>query len=349
MTRMANESMFGRAIAALFGKHERRPDEDAQLVAELTDMIVDTVEPKVRAHARYRQELHDCVQATIAYLRELARAPVQPVLLARANWSADPRLNAFFGRAEDVPAFLGASPELRAFFDDPANAGVDEAYALLAMKREEKTVLGPRVEDGLLRQDVARTAVNFTRHRLLAPAARAEEAQLEVGRRVMQRLAQVALARILAIDRQGLLHGQKKSYLANKLRFLRLAQDGMEGIVDDPVAIARQIEAVQHDLEQVDKDYVEAKASLVTLDGYIAQIREVFAHPELHVALTQKELRLDRMNIKVGPQDTEPHQVLALAELQVGDRVDAVVAFARCPRAEMPPLEYRLDHAERYL
>ena len=346
---MANASLFDRAVAALFGRDRPPPGQDAQLVAELTDMIVDTVEPKVRAHARYRQELQGCVQATVAYLRELAGAPLRPVLLTRANWNADPRLNAFFGAAADVPEFLGRSQELRAFFDDPANAAVPEAFALLAMKREDKTVLGPRVEDGLLRQDVARTAVNFTRHRLVAPSATAEEAQLEVGRRVMHRLAQVALGRILAIDRQGLLQGQKKSYLAGKLRYLRLAQDGMENIVDDPAAIARQIDTVQHDLDRVDKDYVEAKAGLVTLDGYIAQIREVFAHPEQHVALTQKELRIDRMNIQVEPRDGEPHNVLALAELRVGDRVDAVVAFARCPRSEMPPVVDRLAQAERYL
>ena len=178
-------SLFDRTIGVLFGRNGQHPGQDAELVAELTDMIVDTVEPKVRAHSRYRQELQGCVQATVAYLRELARAPVQPVLLTRANWNGDPRLNAFFGRADDVPEFLGRSKELRAFFDDPANAGVDEAFALLAMKREDKTVLGPRVEDGLLRQDVARTAVNFTRHRLVAPSATAGEAQLEVGRRVM--------------------------------------------------------------------------------------------------------------------------------------------------------------------
>jgi hypothetical protein len=349
MVRMAQDSLFGRAIAVLFRKPERLPDDDGRLVAELTDMIVDTVEPKVRAHSRYRQELQGCVQTTIAYLRGLARVPLEPVLLARANWSGDPRLNAFFGRAEDIPAFLGRSQELRAFFDDPAHAGVGEALALLAMKREEKTVLGPRVEQGLLREDVARTAVNFTRHRLVAPAATTEEARLEVGRRVMQRLAQVALGRILAIDRLGLLHGQKRSYLATKLRYLRLAQDGMEGIVDDPATIAKQIEAVQRDLDQVDKNHVEAKAALGTLDGYIAQIREVFAHPEQHLALTHTELRLDRMNIKVEPKEDEPHDVLELAQLKVGDRVDAVVVVARCPRAEMPPLENRLAQAERYL
>jgi hypothetical protein len=41
-------------------------------VAELTDLVVDTVEPKVRANRRYRQKLEPCMRTTIAYLREWA-------------------------------------------------------------------------------------------------------------------------------------------------------------------------------------------------------------------------------------------------------------------------------------
>ena len=346
---MATASLFDRAIAVLLGKDEVRTDQDRELVAEMTDMIVDTVEPKVRAHRHYRQKLEGCVRTTIAYLRELGRTPPDTVLLTRANWSVDPRLNAFFGSPDDVPVFLGRSRELRAFFDDPAHAGAADAFALLAMKREEKTVLGSRFEDGILKQDVPQTAVNFVRHRIVAPAATEQEARLEVGRRIMLRLAQVALGSILAIDRQGVVQAQKKTYLATRLRFLKLAQDGMEGIVEDPSTIAKQIAEVQGELDQSVKDYIEVKSTLVTLDGYIEQIEQVFAHPERHVALTRAEVRLSRMNIKVGAQSEEPAHNLTLAELRVGDRVDAVVAFVRCPRSEMPPVEDRLAQAERFL
>jgi hypothetical protein len=97
------------------------------------------------------------------------------------------------------------------------------------------------------------------------------------------------------------------------------------------------------------RDYIEVKSSLVTLDGYIEQIRQVFAQPEQHVALTQSGLRLNRMNIKVGAESEEAAHNLTLAELRVGDRVDAVIAFVRCPRSELPPVEDRLAHAERFL
>ena len=44
----------------------------------------------------------------------------------------------------------------------------------------------------------------------------------------------------------------------------------------------------------------------------------------------------------------EPHQALTLAELRVGDRLQAVT-FVRCPRAELPAREDLLAKAERFL
>ncbi len=48
---------------------------------------------------------------------------------------------------------------------------------------------------------------------------------------------------------------------------------------------------------------------------------------------------MSRMSIKVDAGAPEPHDTLALAELRIGDKVDAVIAFVRCPRAELPAKE----------
>jgi hypothetical protein len=345
---VAAASLFDRAVAVLFGRQSpAASDADQQLVAEITDAIVDTVEPKVRAQRRYRQKLEPCVRATIAYLREVGSTPLQPLLLARGRWGSDPFLNAFFASADDIPAFLGRSKELRAFFEGAS--GASEAFALLGMRREEKTVLAPRLENGVMTEEVAQTTVSFSGHRLVAPSASEEETKLEVGRRIMLRLAQVALGRILEIDRKGVQSEQHKAWLSTRMRFLKLAQDGMEGIVDDPSTIAQQIAQVQRELDQAVKDYIEVKSTLVTLDGYIAQIEEVFGHPEQHVSLTRSELHLNRMNVKVEPGREEPHEALTLAELRVGERLNAVVAFVRVPRSELPAKEDLLAKAERFL
>ncbi|MBC5785706.1 hypothetical protein H8N03_22385 [Ramlibacter sp. USB13] len=338
-------ALIDRLVAALFGREDAAPDQ--ALVAEMTDLVVDTVEPRVRAQRRYREKLEPCIRTTIACLREVGRAPLEPLLLARARWGEDRRLNAFFATAEDVPAFLGRSKELRSFF--AAQPGVHEAFALLGMRREEKTVFAPRLQGGMLMEDVAQTTVDFTGHRLVGLAADEAQARLEVGKRMVLRLAQVALGRILEIDRQGLKKEQHKAYLSTRLRFLKLAQDGMQGIVDDPATIAQQVADVKRELDAAVKDYIEVKSSLVTLDGYIAQIEEVFAHPERHVALTRTELRMNRMNVKADPGQADAPEALTLAELRIGDRPAAVIAFVRCPRAEMPAEQDLLARAERFL
>ena len=343
-------SLFDRAFAVLFGRDQQvRPDQDQAFVAELTDMIVDTVEPKVKAQRNYRHKLEPCVRTTIAFLRQVGRTPLQPLLLTRANWGHDDSLRAFFAAADDIPAFLGRSKELRAFFDAPVNAGVGEAIALLGMRREEKTVFAPRSTGGALMEEVARTTVNFTGHRLVAPAATEQQTRLEVGRRIVLRLAQVALGRILEIEEQGLKQEQRKAVLATRLRFLKLAQDGMQGIVDDPLTIAQQIADVQRQLDHAVKDFIEVKSTLATLDGTIAQIQEVFGNPERHVALTRHELRVDRMNVKVDAAANESNRAITLAELRVGERTQAVIAFVRCPRSEMPAKVDLLAQAERFL
>jgi len=348
---MAQPSLFDRIVATLFGGAQPPADSKAErkLIADATEAIVDTVEPKVRHRNRYADKLEPCVRKTIAYLRAIARERLEPVLLSRAAWSDDPRVNAFFATPDEVPACLGRSRELRAFFEDPSNADVQEAYALLGMKKEERTVLAPQFEGDTLKQEVAQVTVSFSGHRLLAPAATLAATRLEIGRRIIQRLAQVALSRIIALDQKANELQQHKAYLGARMRLLNLARDGMEGIVSDPATIGEQMKAVERELKDTVDEYVETKGSLATLDGYLEQIDEVFSHPEQHLALTHTPLRLSRLGFKVNASETGLINELTLAELAIGENLNAAIAIVRCPRSELPPKEDLVAKAERYL
>ena len=158
---MAQSSLFERVVATLFGGAEDASASPAeqQLIAETIEMIVETVEPRVRMHARYREKLQGPVRCTIEYLRTLGKQPLEPILLTRKAWADDPRVNAFFARADDVPGCLGRSRELRAFFEDPVNKDIEEAFALLGMKKDERSVFAPQLEGDVLKHDVAQVAV----------------------------------------------------------------------------------------------------------------------------------------------------------------------------------------------
>src|SRR5580765_287266 len=342
--------MFERIAAALFGSGRQAVDQkaDRELIDELIEGVVDAVEPKVRMESRYRQKLSPCIARSIAYLRSIGREGLEPVLLTRSAWNDDARVNAFYATADDVPKFLGRTKELRAFFDNPANAEQTEAFALLAMKKEERQVFGAELHGDAVRHAVAQTTVSFSGHRLLAPAATLAAARLEIGKRILLRLAQVALSRIVELDMKATELQQHKAYLGARLRVLALARDGMAGIVEDPATIASEIQAVERKLKGAVDQYIDTKGSIATLDGYLKRIDEVFSHPEQHLALSHTPLRVSRMGVKVE-DDSVPANALDLVELAIGEKLKVAIAIVRCPRSELPPKEDLVAQAERYL
>jgi len=348
---MAQSSLFDRVVSTLFGGGQPRLDNEAdrQVIADTIEAVVETVEPRVRLNARYRDKLEGGIRATIAHMRAIAGEGLDPILLARAAWNDDPCLNAVFARADDVPACLGGSRELRAFFDVPANRDVQEAYALLIMKKEERTVLAPRLQGDKLEQDIAQVTVNFSGHRVIAPTATLLDTRREIGKRIMQRLAQIALSRIIALDTKATELAEHKGFLAARMRLLNLARDGMEGIVKDPATISQEMKEVEREMKDTMADFIEAKSSLATLDGYIKQIDGVFSHPDQHLTLTHTPLRVNRMGFKSDDASSGPVNDLNLVELSIGEDLRIAIAIVRCPRSELPPKEDLVAKAERYL
>src|SRR5258706_9923660 len=84
-------SFFDRVVASLFGGGQPRLDDEAdrQLVDDTIEAVVDMVEPRGRHDTRYPRKLEGCVCKTIAYLRAIAREPLEPVVPPRAAWSAE--------------------------------------------------------------------------------------------------------------------------------------------------------------------------------------------------------------------------------------------------------------------
>jgi len=342
-------SLFDRVTRLLFGPSSGADGEAGQqLVWDVTDAMVEAVDPRVRLRTGYRDKLAKGVGVTIAHLRALGRASLQPLTLSRAAWSEDPRLRAFFAAADDIPACIGRSHEVRRFFEQHADG--TEAYALLGMQRDERRVLAPRLVEGVMRPDVPQTTVSFSRHRLIAPAADEPGARLEIGMRIMQRLAQRVLARIVAVDQQAKDLELHKAYLAMKLRMLQHGRDGMEGLVGDPAAVEIQIADVQRALKEATVGYREAKGSLATLDGTLGHIDAVLMQPDLHVALVHHRMRVTLLGVKVeAAADDEPALDLELDDLSIGDGFTVTIALARIPRTELPARDGMLAKAERLL
>ena len=342
-------SFLDRVVSALFGSsHDNTSVADRDLVAELTETIVEAVEPRVRLRSGYRKKLAEGVRITVAHLRELGRFPLAPILLSRAAWAVDPYVRTFFANQAEVTDCIARSHDVRRFFEEHPDC--NEAYALLGMKRTERQVLAPGREAGVIRQDVSQTTVSFSEHRFLAPAADEALARLDVGRRIVQRLAQLVLVRIVAIDQRGKDLQFHQAYLLMKWRMLQHGRNGMQVLVSDPASIEQQMAEVDRELKETTENYHEAKRSLSTLDGYIDHINAVLSHPEQQVGIERVHMRVSLLGIKVdAPTSDEPTNELELTDLFIGEGLRATVALVRIPREELAPKEDLLARAERFL
>ena len=344
-------ALYDRVASALFGRGgaDAGDEVDKQLVADMTELVVETVDSRLRLQPRYADKLEGCMRKTIAHLRAMGRQPMEPLLLSRAAWTADPRLNAYFASADDVPALLGRSRELRAFFSTPANRELGEAYALLAMKREERSVLGNRQEGDRVLSDVVLATVSFSGHRLFAPSATLEATRLEVGRRIIRRLAELALKRVVDLDMKATELGERKAWLAARLRLVKLSIDGAAGLLEDTVETRSQMAALERELAETVHEFIETKASISTLDRVRQHIETVFGNPEQHLSLRQVPMRLSRMGVRVDDDSQGPANEFVLSELAIGDGLDVAITLVRCPLAEMPPERDPLANAERFI
>jgi len=342
-------SLLDRVVSALFGdKPEKSGVADQELIDGLIEAVVEAVEPRVRLRAGYRAKLAEGARLTVAHLRELGRLPLASIVVGRAAWAADPYVRAFFGNAADVTDCIARSRDVRRFFEQHPDCS--EAHALLGMKRAERQVLAPRMEGGVMRQDVAQTTVSFSEHRLLAPAADEARTRLDVGHRIVQRLAQLVLARIVAVDERAKDLNLHQAYLVMKRRMLERGRDGMQVMTSDPASIELQIADVERELKETTESYREAKGSLSMLDGYIDHINAVLTHPEQQVGMERVHMRVNLLGVKVDtPTSDEPTNQLELTELHIGEGLRATVALVRIPREELAPKEDLLAKAERFL
>lgn len=348
---MAFAELFTDIATRLFGPGAP-PDADQALVDDAIEAIVDAVDPRIRAERSYRRKLAPGVRRTLEHMRAIGRRLPAPIALSPASWRSEPLLRCCFARPEQLRELLGRSRELYRFFD--ANPGCDEAHALLALGRDERTVLAPALVGGELRQDVQQVVVSFDRRRLIAPAADALGCRREVGAAILRRMAALALQGMVGKERRVKDLEERKGILATRLRMLHLRRDGVQRAMqdegeDEAGDPALEIAQLESALQATVDEFVAAKASLATLEGIIDNVRRIFEAPEKVLGLETVELRLSGTGVRVEAGSGEAATELRLQELFIGEGLRGVIAFVRCARQDMPPPDEAIRRAERTL
>lgn len=316
-------------IARLFG-NPKPQGTDAELEAALA-RAVEQVEPRLKQAGDFPQRYRRCVAHSLEYVRQLAQAVPGPVEIAPELYAQDPFVHVLFSGPEQIQQALCMSHAMHEYARRPGGPGA-EVYALMGIRRREKTAFGMELQGELLRRDVAQRVVIFTDHTLSDPAPTEAEARRLLIWNLFDSLLMRVSERIKARrqDRQAL--EQERDYLCAELR----------------LAPPDRRSALQERLQKVLAELAVASATL-DLRRLAQDFDEVLLNPEQHLRLERVTLNVDGMGV-LRPNGAPAAHTLEFTDLYGRDRRRWTVVMVHChPRPELLAMDERLNQASRWL
>jgi hypothetical protein len=326
--------MLNRLVDRLRGRYQRLDEQDIERAIEI---IVDETDPRLRLVSGYRRKLRKPVIRSLVYVDQLVARIPGPFEVSRRAYGGNPQVNALFGSADDIDSLFARSRALRGYFRD--TPGCDRVFVPLAMYRQEKKVMGMTLDGDIVRRDVARTAVNFSGHRLGVCAASEAELRGKLKWRGIHNLAITALENISRMKTSTAKLQEQQTLLKMKLRDIQAQHRGLDVLAESPGKGDQEWQALNTHLEETGRKLGEAGAGLATLADYLVQVVRVFNHPSRYLQVRPGSVRVDRMGIKAEDASTEQGSEIVSASIGIGDKPPFEAILASFDRTSMAAAE----------
>lgn len=266
------------------------------------ERILAGTDPRLKLLPDHRQRLGPAAAATLEHARACVAALTGPRRLDREAFARDPLIHACFGSAERIGSTIHEDPTIRDWLATPHGHAAPALYALLALTCEERAGFGVQLDNGVLHRDVPQTVVNFTRPVFLAPAANESGCREAVVWIVFDYCVQCALEHLTGLrERREELETRYRLHLG-KLRALARAHRGLGAIAGQAGNDADRA-AAERELADIEQQLQAAVADTATLDDYLARIVEVLSAPQALILVAHRQLRIDRVGIRVDAPD----------------------------------------------
>lgn len=330
--------LFGMP-GAWFSAHEASRLSPQQRAANEADVesVVDGIEPRMRLVRGYRKKLQPALATARAYIDTLVERIPGPLDVTPRAFVSDPHVNAFFATPQELRRVFSHSPELRAFFEQPANAEIDTACALLCMVEQEKTVLGMELAHGVIRRDVTQTAVNFSDHKVLSPAASEADTRQGLKNCIFDALVSHALQHIADVKAHKRELQDQRRILYGRLRTRQAQSNGLGLLLSTAPADAAETDNIEKKLAAAEQRLRHLPAIQDAPRHYLNEVKAIMAQPQAFIQLNQASFQLSKMGIKVKTGSRQPAHTVELAEIAISNVLKRVVVIVRYPRAEMLP------------
>lgn len=289
-----------------------RPDPDLLAAIEL---VVDVADPDIRQVRGYRQELRGPVSAAMAYCDSLVDKLPGPVRLSRSHYYDDPLVKAVFPSYAQMKTVVQSALQA-ASFQEEKDA---DMFGLLTMSRTERTIFTHEQQGDMLVADVAKRAVNFTHHRIVALSPALDTAIENLRKRALEVLARVTMEKIFTI-RSTVEELREQQVRLQSLRRIVTGRNHAKFLFAHPTReTEREIERINQQLNEIEGKLEKAGAQLATPKDALKLVRESIGTPDASLVLQRKRLRVDWMNVLLDEQDSSEGNDITLAEFTAGE------------------------------
>lgn len=323
--------MLSRLADWLRGRYARLDEQD---IERAIDTIVEQTDPRLRLVRAYRRKLRKPVVRSLVYADDLIERIPGPFEISRKAYGSNPQVNALFGSASDIDDLFARSKMLHDFFRD--NPDCDHVYVPLVMQQRETQVFGMALSGDIVRRDVPRTSVNFSKHRLgVVCAAHAAELRDKLKWRGIHFLAVTALEHITRLKADTAQLEEQRTLLQMKLRDNRSQHQGLDALVAAPPEDTQEQQALEQHLEDTVLKLRAARTGMATLDDYLDQVCRVLNHPSRFLRVRRQSVRVDRMGIKSDAMSHQPGSAVVSATVSIGGHPAVAMIMASFQRKNL--------------
>ena len=303
-------------LSRLIDRYQTQQRERARqrlLETRQIESVVDGTNGSMRALSHYKEQLRASVRVLIDYVENLVERLPAPLHVSAGQFAADPQVKGIFARKQAIFEIFGRSDELREFFAAEENSQLQQAYAILFMQRQEKSVLGMELRGETIVRDVRQTRLNFAGHQIKTPCGSEQELR--------------AALKTLLFD----------SFVAYiKYHLARLGQSQS--------ASSPHQSAPTHD--HWTRRHLQ---DLENPEVYLRELTRLLQNPQQLLRLERNTLCVDPMRIK-GPCAKNPRLTqIHLQEILLGRNARQVICMVSFPRDEMPAKKDLLSEAQAVL
>lgn len=323
--------------------------QDRERVGASIDRVM-ALHPQLQLARQYRKRLAPAIGTSLAYLRGVVEAVPAAREASAAAWATDPYMHAYFAAPDEVASTLSRSADLRAWFD--GNGDLAEAYAVLGMEMTERHILGARQEGENLRRDVPQTTVSFSDHQVRMCGRSDADLRSEIVARLLDQLALEGLARTAEDKSRRTALEKQRALLQTRLKLLERQGRGIRSVIGGDVAQdLAELERLEAQVDENAQNLASLGLREDALDRELEHVRAVFSHPERHLSVSTRRLRLDRMNVVVEGEGAQEGEELEFRIARIPTIPPRIRAFSliRFARTSMLPQRNVFDEAEQLL